>query len=211
VTAIVGIWQYRITATGETNHAGTTSMARRRDAGLALIRLLAEIDRRFPGIAGPRSVWTTGRVTFDPGAPSIIPGRAEALFQFRDADPAVLDAMQDELRRLIAEAASGPCELELEVMGQSTPAVMDEHLQRVLEAAAERRAPGKCIRLPSGAGHDAQYLARVIPAAMLFVPSIGGISHHWTENTSDADIVLGAQVFCDALARLLAEARPRSG
>src|SRR5919199_6439808 len=107
VTAIVGIWQYRITATGETNHAGTTSMTRRRDAGLALIQLLAEIDRRFPELAGPRSVWTTGRISFDPGAPSIVPGRAEALFQFRDADPAVLDAMQDELRRLIAEAASG--------------------------------------------------------------------------------------------------------
>jgi N-carbamoyl-L-amino-acid hydrolase len=57
--------------------------------------------------------------------------------------------------------------------------------------------------MPSGAGHDAQYLARVMPAAMLFVPSIGGISHHWTENTADEDIVLGAQVYCDAAARML--------
>jgi N-carbamoyl-L-amino-acid hydrolase len=57
--------------------------------------------------------------------------------------------------------------------------------------------------MPSGAGHDAQYLAREMPAAMLFVPSIGGISHHWTENTSDEDIVLGAQVYCDAAARML--------
>jgi N-carbamoyl-L-amino-acid hydrolase len=61
--------------------------------------------------------------------------------------------------------------------------------------------------MPSGAGHDAQYLARKMPAAMLFVPSIGGISHHWTENTSDEDIVLGAQVFCDAVAGVLKEAR----
>jgi N-carbamoyl-L-amino-acid hydrolase len=210
VTAIVGIWQYRITATGETNHAGTTSMTRRRDAGLALVRLLAEIDRRFPELAGPRSVWTTGRMTFDPGAPSIIPGRAEALFQFRDAEHTVLDRLQDELRRLVAEADSGPCRIELETLGQSTPAVMDEHLQQALEAAAERRAPGRHTRLPSGAGHDAQYLARALPAAMLFVPSIGGISHHWTENTSDEDIVLGAQVFCDALARILADARRTS-
>ena len=57
--------------------------------------------------------------------------------------------------------------------------------------------------MPSGAGHDAQYLARAIPAAMLFVPSIGGISHHWTENTSDEDIVLGARVFADAIADVL--------
>jgi beta-ureidopropionase / N-carbamoyl-L-amino-acid hydrolase len=88
-------------------------------------------------------------------------------------------------------------------MSQSTPAVMDEALQQAIEAAAERHCPGQAIRLPSGAGHDAQYLARKMSAAMLFVPSIGGISHHWTENTADEDIVLGAQVFCDAIARVL--------
>jgi N-carbamoyl-L-amino-acid hydrolase len=204
VTAIVAIWQYRLTATGEQNHAGTTSMARRRDAGLALVRLLSAIDRRFPEVAGPRSVWTCGRISLDPGAPSIIPGRAEALFQLRDADPAVLDRMQAELHRLIEEAnASGPCPIALEVLGQSTPAVMDERFQQAIEAAAAVHCPGEAMRMPSGAGHDAQYLAREMPAAMLFVPSIGGISHHWTENTSDEDIVLGAQVYCDAVARML--------
>ena len=80
---------------------------------------------------------------------------------------------------------------------------MDERLQAALDKAAERHAPGKHIRMPSGAGHDAQYLARKIPAAMLFVPSIGGISHHWSDNTSDADIVLGARVFVDAIADVL--------
>ncbi|HEX8665773.1 MAG TPA: Zn-dependent hydrolase [Beijerinckiaceae bacterium] len=204
VTAIVAIWQYRITATGEQNHAGTTSMTRRRDAGLALVRLLGEIDRRFPGLAGPRTVWTCGRITLDPGAPSIVPGRAEALFQFRDADPAVLDRLHAELHRLVAEASSsGPCPIEVEVMSQSTPARMDKGLQATIEAAAEARCPGKALRMPSGAGHDAQYLARVMPTAMLFVPSIGGISHHWTENTADEDIVLGCQVFCDAVAGML--------
>jgi N-carbamoyl-L-amino-acid hydrolase len=59
------------------------------------------------------------------------------------------------------------------------------------------------MRMPSGAGHDAQWLARKLPAAMMFVPSIGGISHHWTENTSDADIVLGAQVFTDGIVNAL--------
>jgi len=204
VTAIVAIWQYRLVATGEQNHAGTTSMKRRKDAGLALLRLLGEIDRRFPEIAGERSVWTTGRITLEPGAPSIIPGRAEALFQFRDADPAVLDRLQTELYRLVAEAnAKGPCPIEIEVMGQSTPAVMDERLQQAIEAAATLHCPGHAIRMPSGAGHDAQYFAHLMPAAMLFVPSIGGISHHWTENTADEDIVLGAKVFCDAAVRML--------
>ena len=204
VTAIVAIWQYRIAVTGEQNHAGTTSMARRRDAGLALVRLLAAIDRRFPEIAGPRTVWTTGRITLDPGGPSVIPGGAEALFQLRDADAAVLEALHAALHELVAEAnRDGRCPVELTRLSASTPAKMDERLQAALDAAAERHAPGKHTRMPSGAGHDAQWLARKLPAAMMFVPSIGGISHHWSENTSDEDIVLGAQVFADAIALAL--------
>ena len=94
VTSIVGIWQYRITFTGEQNHAGTTRMAVRRDAGLALARFCVEIDDRFPAAAGPRTVWTTGRITLDPGAPSIIPGSAEMLFQIRDDDPGVIARLE---------------------------------------------------------------------------------------------------------------------
>jgi beta-ureidopropionase / N-carbamoyl-L-amino-acid hydrolase len=66
-------------------------------------------------------------------------------------------------------------------------------------------AGGRSVRMPSGAGHDAQVLATIMPAGMLFVPSIGGISHHWSENTDDADIVTGARVFVDACRRLLSE------
>jgi beta-ureidopropionase / N-carbamoyl-L-amino-acid hydrolase len=80
---------------------------------------------------------------------------------------------------------------------------MDEALQGALDRAAARRATGKHTRMPSGAGHDAQWLARKLPAAMLFVPSIGGISHHWSENTSDEDIMLGAQVLTDAIVDVL--------
>jgi beta-ureidopropionase / N-carbamoyl-L-amino-acid hydrolase len=204
VTAIVAIWQYGITVTGEQNHAGTTSMTRRRDAGLALIKLLNAIDKRFPEICGPRTVWTTGRITLDPGSHSIIPGRAEALFQLRDADPAVLDKLHAELNDLVAAANRvSRCKFELAVISQSTPARMDERLMTALDTAAERHAPGKHMRMPSGAGHDAQWLARKLPAAMMFVPSINGISHHWSENTSDEDLVLGAQVFTDGIAEAL--------
>ena len=204
VTAIVAIWQYRFTVIGEQNHAGTTSMARRRDAGLELVRFLAAIDQRFPKICGARSVWTTGRIDLDPGEKSIVPGKAEAWFQLRDADPAVLDRLGSELHDLARVAnEGGRCKLTVERLSASTPAVMDEALQGALERAAARRAPGRHIRMPSGAGHDAQWLARKLPTAMLFVPSIGGISHHWTENTSDEDIVLGAQVLTDAIVDVL--------
>jgi N-carbamoyl-L-amino-acid hydrolase len=206
VTSIVGIWQYRISFTGEQNHAGTTRMALRRDAGLALARFCVAIDDRFPALCGPRTVWTTGSITLDPGAPSIIPGGAEMLFQIRDDDPAVIDRLVDLLRAMAAEVtAQGRCSIELERIRTGVPAMMDGAIQQAIETASSAFAAGKSIRMPSGAGHDAQILSTIMPAGMLFVPSIGGISHHWTENTADADIVTGAQVFAEACRRLLAD------
>ena len=205
VTSIVGIWQYRITFAGEQNHAGTTRMAVRRDAGLALARFCVAIDERFPGLGGPRTVWTTGRITLDPGAPSIIPGAAEMLFQIRDEDPAVIDRLEDFLRSMAADVtARGRCSVAVERLRTGAPAMMDAAFQQAIEAASLAFAAGKSLRMPSGAGHDAQILATIMPAGMLFVPSIGGISHHWNENTADADIVTGAEVFVEACRHLLA-------
>ena len=204
VTSIVGIWQFKVAFEGAQNHAGTTRMAIRRDAGLAAARLCVAIDEHFPKVAGPRSVWTTGRITLDPGAPSVIPGGAEMLFQIRDADMDILKRLESELHTLVAAAdKSGPCRARVERLRMSTPAVMAESFQQAIEQAAEAAHPACHTRIPSGAGHDAQVFAAQMPAAMLFVPSIGGISHHWTENTSDEDIALGARVFVDAIGRLL--------
>src|SRR5882757_6371167 len=205
VTSIVGIWQYRITFAGEQNHAGTTRMTVRRDAGLALAQFCVAIDERFPGLSGPRTVWTTGRITLDPGAPSIIPGAAEMLFQIRDEDPAVIDRLEDFLRSMAADVtAQGRCSVAVERLRTGAPAMMDAAFQQAIEAASLAFAAGKSLRMPSGAGHDAQILATIMPAGMLFVPSIGGISHHWNENTADADIVTGAEVFVEACRHLLA-------
>jgi N-carbamoyl-L-amino-acid hydrolase len=205
VTSIVGIWQYRISFVGEQNHAGTTRMDVRRDAGLALARFCVAIDDRFPRLAGPRTVWTTGRITLDPGAPSIIPGGAEMLFQIRDDEPAVIERLADLLRSMAAEVtAQGRCSVAVEQIRTGAPAMMNGVIQQAIETAGAAFADGRSIRMPSGAGHDAQVLATIMPAGMLFVPSIGGISHHWTENTADADIVTGAQVFVEACRRLLA-------
>ena len=204
VTSIVGIWQYRITFTGEQNHAGTTRMAVRKDAGLALARFCVDIDERFPAVCGPRTVWTTGRITLEPGAPSIIPGAAEMLFQIRDDDPAVIARLEDLLRGMAAEVdKQGRCTAAVERIRTGAPALMDVSFQQAIEQASAACACGRSLRMPSGAGHDAQVLATVMPAGMLFVPSIGGVSHHWTENTADADIVTGAEVFVEACRKLL--------
>lgn len=204
VTSIVAIWQYRIVFSGVQNHAGTTRMAIRKDAGVAVARLACAIEENFPKVCGERSVWTTGRVTLDPGAPSIIPGGAEMLFQFRDDDEATLARLDAELRRLTEEVskASG-CAVTIERTSASIPYRMDAAFQDALERSAEKHAAGKHVRMPSGAGHDAQIVARKMRAGMLFVPSIGGISHHWTENTADEDLVAGCQVLADAAEDIL--------
>ncbi len=207
VTSIVGIWQYRISFTGEQNHAGTTRMEIRKDAGLALAKFCVAIDETLPDICGPRTVWTTGRITLDPGAPSIIPGHAEMLFQMRDDDVAVIERLEARLHRMADDFTSrGPVGVTVERIRTGAPALMNADFQDAIEAASQTFAGGKSLRMPSGAGHDAQVLATIMPAAMLFVPSIGGISHHWTENTADEDIVTGAEVFVETCARLLERA-----
>ena len=207
VTSIVGLWQYRIDFVGEQNHAGSTGMDRRKDAGLALVRLASEIDRRFPEIAGERSVWTTGQIVLEPGAPSIIPGRSMMLFQFRDDQVAQLERFDSALCELVAKAGeTGPCQCKLTVVDQALPKEMAPELQVALEEAARIHTPDKHIHMPSGAMHDAQIFAKRLPAAMLFVPSIGGISHHYTEDTKEEDIVAGCRVFADAAERILLRA-----
>ena len=127
------------------------------------------------------------------------------LFQIRDDDPAVIERLEHLLRSMAAEvSAQGRCTVAVERIRTGAPAMMDARFQHAIEAASTAFAGGKSIRMPSGAGHDAQVLATIMPAGMLFVPSIGGISHHWSENTADADIVTGAEVFVDACRRLLA-------
>ena len=101
--------------------------------------------------------------------------------------------------------SQGRCSVAVERIRTGAPAMMDASIQQAIEQPAQASAGGRSLRMPSGAGHDAQILSTIMPAGMLFVPSIGGISHHWTENTDDADIVTGAQVFVEACRRLLAQ------
>jgi N-carbamoyl-L-amino-acid hydrolase len=204
VEGIVGIWNWRVTLTGQQNHAGTTQMARRKDAGVAMVRLATQIHDRFATLAGPRTVWTIGRMLIDPNAPSIVPGRAEMLVQVRDLDIAVLARHRDALLEMVGESdRAGPCRATIEELSQTEARMMDKAFQAEIEAAAERHVPGAHLRMPSGAGHDAQVISHKLRAGMMFIPSLKGISHHWSEDTKEEDIVLGAQVFADAAAAIL--------
>ena len=208
VTAIVGLRGIRFVLRGQQNHAGTTMMARRRDAAAALYELAYRINQEFPKVAGPRSVWTMGRVRIEPNATSIVPGYAELDLQFRDPEDAPLDAFEDVVARLVEEMnARGGVAIEaIRARAPIRPSRMDPRLQSHIEAAAERHAPGLWQRMPSGAFHDAGIVSERLPSAMLFIPSIGGISHDFAEDSRDEDIVLGCQVVADAAASILAEA-----
>lgn len=205
VTAIVGSRNYTVRFQGQQNHAGTTPMPVRKDAGMALIDFAYHINQAFQAITGPRTVWTIGRVEFNPGASSIIPGRAEMHLQFRDPESSRLEAFEAKTHELIAEAnRKGPASVTIEPAGNPVqPADMDPGFQQHIANAAEQHAPGKWNHMPSAAIHDAMFLAQIMPAGMLFVPSIGGISHDFAEDTSDADIVRGCQVMATAVASIL--------
>jgi len=208
VSSIVGLRGIRFVFRGQQNHAGTTMMARRRDAAATLYELAHRINQEFPKVAGARTVWTMGRLRVEPNATSIVPGYADLDLQFRDASDDPLDAFEKIVARLVAEmnARGG---VGIEAVPSRTPIPptrMDPGLQEHLARAAERHAPGKWQRMPSGAFHDAGFICASLPSAMLFIPSIGGISHDFAEDSRDEDIVLGCQVLADAAASILAVA-----
>ena len=205
VTGIVGSRNLSVSVAGQQNHAGTTPMALRRDAGHMAVEFAHRVHETFPEHAGERSVWTIGWLRFHPGVESIVPGHAEMNLQFRDQDLAVLDRLEAHAHALAAEAnRQGRATVTVErARPPSIPALMDEGLRGHIEAAAERHASGKWVLMPSAAVHDAQVLARHMPASMMFVPSIGGISHAFEEDTAEEDLVLGCQVFATAAARML--------
>jgi N-carbamoyl-L-amino-acid hydrolase len=208
VTGIVGVRSIRVEFRGQQNHAGTTMMASRRDAATALYELAHCINQEFPKVAAERSVWTMGRLRVEPNATSIVPGYADLDLQFRDQSEAPLEAFEAIVARLVAEMnARGRVRVEASPGRVPIPPTrMDAGLQAHIETAAERHAPGMWQRMPSGAFHDAGIISASLPSAMLFIPSIGGISHDFAEDSRDEDIVLGCQVLADAAASILAAA-----
>jgi N-carbamoyl-L-amino-acid hydrolase len=201
VTGIVGIRRFRIRARGQADHAGTTPMAMRKDCGAVLVAMAAWVGVEFPRVGGPETVWNIGSMALRPGAPNVVPGEGEMVVEFRDADTATLDRLERTLLARVAEAGAGPVALAIEPMLRIAPTAMAPELQHAIVAAAAA-AGEAALAIQSGAGHDAMVLGRLVPAAMLFIPSIGGRSHDVSENTSDADIVFGCEVLAHAVEQL---------
>ena len=201
VTGIVGIRRVRITAHGQADHAGTTPMAMRKDAGAALIHLGKKILDDFAAMAAADTVWNIGVLEVQPGAANVVPALASMQVEFRDMDAALLERMFARLGELVSHAGRGMVALALEETARIEPAPMDAALGRVI-AEAGRSQGEEPLFMQSGAGHDAMIISRMLPSAMLFIPSIGGRSHDIAEDTAEADIVLGCRVLAAAVERL---------
>ncbi|AXI48232.1 Zn-dependent hydrolase [Sulfitobacter sp. SK012] len=203
VTDIVGIRDMKVTFEGQQNHAGTTPMHLRRDAFQALATFNQTLNERLRNVVTPQTVWTLGHVSLHPNASSIVPGKAVFSMQWRDADAGRLGRMEKIIRETAEEiaAARGMVVGFGQMLGLE-PVAMDTTLRQAVETAAETVTPGKWRQMPSGALHDATNVARLMPVAMVFVPSIGGISHAFEEDTHEADLVVGVEVLAQAVVNL---------
>jgi N-carbamoyl-L-amino-acid hydrolase len=192
VTGIVGVHRQRIEIHGTQNHAGTTPFRLRHDAGRAAARAAAELRDLVQGVDA-EVVANIGSMQFHPGGVNVIPGRAQFTLEVRHLDERVIGeavwAFKTRLERICAEEG---CRVEVELLSSVPPAPMDPTVMDALEQACKELRP-QPARLSSGAGHDAAVLSRHVPSGMIFVPSVGGVSHSPRETTSDEHLVLGAQ------------------
>ncbi|WP_159995317.1 Zn-dependent hydrolase [Roseomonas sp. 18066] len=201
VDRLQGISWQSFTVIGEANHAGTTPMAMRRDAGLVAAQAIAFVREKIAPRGGS-TLATVGTLAFDPGAINVIPGAARFTLDLRDPDDTRLAAAEQtfaaELQRL---ATAEGVTVEATRLARFQPVIFDAGIvAQVVASAASRNLT--CRRITSGAGHDAQMMARLCPAAMIFVPSRGGISHNPREFTAPEELAAGAAVLLDSVAAL---------
>jgi N-carbamoyl-L-amino-acid hydrolase len=191
VEGIVAIDRYTATVTGVANHAGTTPMPDRQDALIAASQLtlaVRDIVTSQPG----RQVGTVGRFEIEPNAPNVIPGVARFTIELRDLSMEKLTGLVEEIRARARQiAAATRTTINIESLSRNPPAIASPDVQRAIERAADALGLGH-TRLPSGAGHDAQMMAQLSPMGMIFVPSVGGISHAPKELTRWEDCANGA-------------------
>jgi len=203
VENLQGISWQRVTIEGEANHAGTTPMSMRRDAGHAAARVVAFLRDRAQASNTP-TVATVGCMSFEPNAINVIPSRATFTVDLRDPDEQRLQAEEAALATYLEElAAAEEVTISVERLARFEPVTFDRGIVELVKEAARRRGLAS-KRMTSGAGHDAQMIARIAPSAMIFVPSIGGISHNPREHTPDADLIAGANILLDVTATLAA-------
>jgi len=201
VEGIVGINWWDVTIEGFANHAGTTAMNNRQDALLAAAKFIEAVNRVVTSVPG-RQVGTVGRINALPGAPNVIPGKVVLSLELRDLDAARINMLFEKIQAEAQKiAADSKTIFDFKEINVNIPAPTDPQIRSMISVTA--RELGLTTKLmPSGAGHDAQDMARLGPVGMIFVPSVGGISHSPREFSRPEDIANGANVLLHTLLKL---------
>ena len=201
VSAIVGIWSYRLSFIGRADHAGTTTMDDRIDASLgASVFTLAA--RELVMTKFPNCVVNVGKMDFAPGAFNIVPAQVDVSLEFRSSDEEEFKRLNDALIDLAkAQAARSGLELKIDFLGKHSPSIMSDIVRNAYASACDDLGLNH-VSLTSGAGHDGQSLADLCPVGMIFVPSVDGASHSPREFTKWEDCVNGANVLLQAVLKL---------
>ena len=204
VESVQGISWTEYTVSGVSNHAGTTPMRLRRDAGY-LAASVNVFARKLAREMGGHQVATVGALSLSPNLINVVPNRAVFTVDLRNTDEARLEESEARMAEHVAEVAQQErVEVQTRVLARFEPVIFDPALVDRVERHA--RALGLSTRrMPSGAGHDAQMMQRICPTAMIFVPSVAGLSHNVKEHTAPADLAAGAQVLLDLLLELASE------
>lgn len=201
VTGVQGISWQEVTITGQSNHAGTTPMSMRRDPSFVAAKIavfLRDLADRYAG----HQVCTVGKVDLFPNLINVIPAKAVMTLDVRNTEEEILQRAENEITEFITSLAlEENVAITTRQLARFEPVVFHPQVIDLVESAAMALAPS-VTRMPSGAGHDAQMFARVCPSAMIFVPSVEGISHNPAEFTSPQDLVLGANILLQVLVDL---------
>ncbi len=202
VDAITGLFKWQVTLSGAANHAGTTPMGMRADAFQGLTEFAGQIDRVLEEHGSPASVATIGRVVLHPGAANVVPGQAVFSLDVRDTDARTLERLAGAFQRTLAAIGRRRgLMFEYEVLSEIAPVPCAHLVRNAVEQAVEALGI-EATHINSGAAHDAQVIAAVAPAGMIFVPSKEGRSHSAAEWTAWNDIEAGANVLLHTLQRL---------
>lgn len=206
VNGIVGQKRYTVNLKGEANHAGTTPMGLRNDAVVAFSKIASQLTDRVREIGNPL-VLTFGRVDPVPNTVNVVPGEVTFSIDCRHIDQAALNAFAEEIEACIVNIAKQEgVEHDIDLWMDEAPTLMDDTLvQTIGDAATQVVGAIDCKTMPSGAGHDSQIFAKYVPTAMMFVPSINGISHNIEEETRIEDLVKGVEVLKQVLYKLAYE------
>ncbi|MDH4608450.1 Zn-dependent hydrolase [Pseudomonas sp. BN102] len=198
VENLQGISWQQVVVQGNANHAGTTPTRLRHDAGYVASAIVAEL-REIARDSGGTTLATVGCMNFEPNVINVIPRRASFTVDLRDPDEELLVAAEKRLEKFLAVIAEEEgVRISTEQLVRFQPVIFDADLADEIEASAKRFG-FSYKRMTSGAGHDAQMIARIAPSAMIFVPSRGGISHNPREHTDDDQLLKGAEVLIDVV------------